>query len=73
MYKTECGEICVTVFRQFLQLLSTQSGPSEAQGVLLDVLSSLRAAHVNHTVHARPAVRQPATNRETVSYNNLSH
>ncbi|XP_060728500.1 microsomal triglyceride transfer protein large subunit-like [Tachysurus vachellii] len=52
--------------RQFLQLLSTQSGPSESQGELLDVLSSLRAAHVNHTVHARPAVRQPVTNRYTV-------
>ncbi|KAK3573926.1 hypothetical protein QTP86_033026 [Hemibagrus guttatus] len=49
--------------RQVLQLLSTHSGPSEAQKALQDVLSSLRAGYVNHTVQAIPAARPPATNR----------
>ncbi|MCI4376407.1 hypothetical protein PGIGA_G00188080 [Pangasianodon gigas] len=52
--------------RQFLQLLSTHSGPNEAQGALQDVLSSLKAGYVNHTIHAIPAVRQAATNRYSV-------
>ncbi|XP_060780718.1 microsomal triglyceride transfer protein large subunit-like [Neoarius graeffei] len=52
--------------RQFLQLLSTHSGPNEAQEALQDVLSSLKAGYVNHTIHAIPAVRQPATNRHSV-------
>lgn len=71
--ETECGEICAIVFRQFLQLLSTHSGPNEAQGALQDVLSSLKAGYVNHTIHAIPAVRQPATNRYSVSYNDFSN
>ncbi|KAG7334054.1 hypothetical protein KOW79_002461 [Hemibagrus wyckioides] len=48
--------------RQVLQLLSRHSGASEAQGALQDILSSLRAGYVNHTVQAIPATRPPATN-----------
>lgn len=73
MYETECSEICAIVSRQFLQLLSTRAGPSEAQGALQDVLSSWKVGYVNHTVHAIPAVRQPATNRYSVSYNDFSN
>ncbi|TSK22757.1 Microsomal triglyceride transfer protein [Bagarius yarrelli] len=51
---------------QFMQLLSTHSGPSEAQGALQDVLSSLRAGYVNHTVHAKAAVRQTDKNSYSV-------
>ncbi|KAM9476439.1 microsomal triglyceride transfer protein large subunit-like isoform 2-T2 [Clarias gariepinus] len=52
--------------RQFLQLLSSHSDANEAQGALQDVLGSLQAGYVNHTIHAIPAVRQPATNRYSV-------
>lgn len=72
-YETDCGEICAIVFRQFLQLLSTHSGPNEAQGALQGVLSSLKAGYVNHTIHAIPPVRPPATKRYSVSYNDFSN
>ncbi|XP_053477271.1 microsomal triglyceride transfer protein large subunit isoform X1 [Ictalurus furcatus] len=52
--------------RQLLQLLSTHSGPNEAQGALQDMLRSLKAGYVNHTIHAIPAVRQPAIKRYSV-------
>lgn len=73
VHETACGEICAIVFRQFLQLLSTHSGPNEAQGALQDMLRSLKAGYVNHTIHAIPAVRQPAIKRYSVSYNDFSH
>lgn len=72
MYKTECGEICAIVFRQLLKLVSTHSGPHEAQGALQDVLSSLKAGYVNHTIHVIPAVRKPTANKYSVSYNDFS-
>lgn len=71
--ETECGEIWAIIFRQFLQLLSTHSGPNEAQGALQDVLGSLKAGFVNHTIHVVPAIRQPATNRYSVSNNDFSN
>lgn len=70
--ETECNKLSAIVFRQFLQLLSTHSGPNEAQGALQDMLSSLGPGYVNHTIHAIPEVRQPATNRYSVSYNDFS-
>lgn len=73
VYKIEFGEICAIVFRQVLQLLSRHSGASEAQGALQDVLSSLRAGYVNHTVQAIPATRPPATNEYSVSYDDFSN
>lgn len=73
VYKIEFGEICAIVFRQVLQLLSRHSGASEAQGALQDVLSSLRAGYVNHTVQAIPATRPPATNGYSVSYDDFSN
>ncbi|XP_072534129.1 microsomal triglyceride transfer protein large subunit-like [Salminus brasiliensis] len=47
--------------RQLLRLLSTKSGANEeAQGELQEVLASFKGSHVNHTIHALPAVRQSA-------------
>lgn len=66
-------KICAIFFRQFLQLLSSHSDANEAQGALQDVLGSLQAGYVNHTIHAIPAVRQPATNRYSVSYNHFTN
>lgn len=71
--ETECDKLSAIVFRQLLQLLSTHSGPNEAQGAMQDVLSSLEPGYVNHTIQAIPEVRQPATNRYSVSCNDFSN
>ncbi|KAG9275351.1 microsomal triglyceride transfer protein large subunit-like isoform X1 [Astyanax mexicanus] len=54
--------------RQLLRLLSTKSGANEeAQGELQEVLASFKGSHVNHTIHALPAVRQSALSGYPIS------
>ncbi|KAI5108043.1 microsomal triglyceride transfer protein large subunit precursor [Silurus meridionalis] len=52
--------------RQYLHLLSTHSGPNEARGALQDMISSLKAGYVNHTIYGIPVVKRPASNRYLV-------